>query len=84
MLGAAEGGEFDLKCTHLGPQNELAMVENTGDRGIDRGTKTSALRTNVNKRNWRRIGSKIHQTVRDKATASISLQPRAGLFVARA
>jgi hypothetical protein len=51
MLGAAEGGEFGLKCTHLGPQDELAMVENTGDRGIDRATKTSALRTNVNKRN---------------------------------
>jgi hypothetical protein len=51
MLGAAEGGEFGLKCTHLGAQNELAMVENTGDRGIDRDTKASALRTNVNKRN---------------------------------
>src|SRR5262249_60027278 len=66
MLGAAERGEFGLKCAHLGPENELAMAENTGDRGIDRDTKTSALRTNVNKRNRRRIGSKIHQTVRVK------------------
>jgi hypothetical protein len=51
MLGAAEGSEFGLKCTHLWPENELAMTENTGDRGIDRNTKTSPLRSNVNKRN---------------------------------
>ena len=38
-----------------GPENELAMVENARDRGVDRGAKTAALRGDVDERNWRRI-----------------------------
>ena len=57
MFGAAEGGQLGLEGAHFRTEDELAVIEHAGNRGIDGTAETAALRGHVDERNNRRIGS---------------------------
>ena len=69
MTRAAERRELGFERAHLRTKNELAVVEDLGDRGVDGRTQPAALRGHVNK--WdRRIGAQIHRMPVEEAGSS--------------
>src|SRR5262249_59094240 len=82
MARAAERRELGFESAHLGPQDELTMTQHARDRLVDRSPEASALRSNVDERNWHRIeaGALIHRDyrLRRQGRASADQPPRAG------
>ena len=64
MAGTTECGKFRFESFDFRSQNELTVVQDTGDRGIDRGPEAAALCSNVNKRDGRKVHAQIHRDVR--------------------
>ena len=62
MAGAAEGGELVLERTHLGAENELAMLDDARDRLVDARRQAAALGGEIDERNWRHeTGVLVHR-----------------------
>ena len=57
MLGAGIGRKLLLELEHLGPVDELAMIEHALDGGIERGAEPAALRGDVDEGN--RFGAQM-------------------------